>query len=354
MKKTSFLITPMVGIGDVLMTTPAIELIKKHLPDSTITCCTLNKGIFDLLKSNPDIDHLVNYPFFCAKKLAALFQYVKEQSFRHTHCITFYPSNRIHYNIVSLLTFAPKRLGHTYLRMNGSQGNWLKNCTVKENDDLHCVEENVRILELLGITIPTESIPRMKVILDKSEILHGVEYRQSITSSPCCIGVHAGTSVLKGHIARRWPKEYFSELVNSIQDAHFLLFGTKEELEANQYIVDNAKHNNVTFVSNKSIRDVAAIIKACNFFLSNDSGLMHLASAVNRPVLSLIGPTNPVYIRPWGVDYKVVSSHAQCAPCFRYSPRPLQCSQKMQFHCLSDLTPSNVERAVRDFMEKYR
>lgn len=350
MKKSIF-ITPMIGMGDVLMTTPALRILKKNLPDYSITYCTLNKGTASLLKNNSDIDKIVFYDFFGFKKITELLRYIQEQSFRHSHALTFYPSNRIHYNIVSFLTGAPNRIGHQYLRMNFSQGNWIKNRTIYEIDTLHCVEENVKLLSFFNIASDLNSIPPMYVALDSSETGSGVALKKSLSGDRYCIGVHAGTSILKGHIARRWPMEYFAETIRKIPDAHFLLFGTKEEREANQYILDNTPKGRVTFVADKSIREVASVIKACDAFLSNDSGLMHLAAAVGTPVLSLIGPTNPAYIRPWGVRYKVLTANAPCSPCFVYSPKSLSCNQKVKFHCLQDLHVDTVVDAIREFME---
>jgi ADP-heptose:LPS heptosyltransferase len=350
MKKSIF-ITPMIGMGDVLMTTPALKILKKSLPDYSITYCTLNKGIASLLKNNSDIDKIVHYDFFGAKKITELIRYIWEQTFRYSHTITFYPSNRIHYNVVSLLTGAPNRIGHQYLRMNFSQGNWLKNRTIKEIDTLHCVEENVKLLSFFNIAADMHSIPSMSITLDSSEIQAGALLKSKFSGNKYCIGVHAGTSILKGHVARRWPMEYFAKTVLKIPDAHFLLFGTKEELEANQYILDNTPKGQVTFVADKSIREVASVIKACDAFLSNDSGLMHLAAAVGTPVISLIGPTNPSYIRPWGVKHKVLTAKAPCSPCFVYSPKSLSCSQKSKFHCLHDLHVDTVVDAIREFMK---
>jgi heptosyltransferase-2 len=349
MKKSIF-ITPMIGMGDVLMTTPTLKILKKNYPDYSISYCTLNKGIASLLRNNSDIDNIVHYDFFGTKKIFELIRFIREQAFRHSHALTFYPSNRIHYNVVSLLSGAPNRIGHQYLRMNVTQGNWLKNRTIKEIDTLHCVEENVKLLSFFNIAADPHSIPPMSVTLDDSEIQIGVTQKNSCAGDNYCIGVHAGTSVLKGHIARRWPMEYFAGTIRNIPDAHFLLFGTKEELEANQYILDNTPKGRVTFVADKSIREVASVIKACDAFLSNDSGLMHLAAAVGTPVLSLIGPTNPAYIRPWGVKYKVLTANAPCSPCFVYSPKPLSCSEKNKFHCLHDLQVNTVVDAIREFM----
>lgn len=344
----------MIGIGDVLMTTPALALLKKNKPESKVTYCTMNKGTYEVLKGNPDIDNLIYYPFVSNNNFFALINFIKEQSFRYSTSITFYPSNRMHYNIVSLLTFAPQRVGHTYLHMNFSQLNWLKNKTIIENDSLHCVEENVKLLELCNINTSNIDIPPMRIYLTEQEIESGIAYRKSISPSTCCIGVHAGTSILKGHMARRWPKEYFLELINRTNDAHFVLFGTNEEREANEFILKNADPGKVTLVKNKSIRDVAAIIRACDFFLSNDSGLMHLAAAVGKPVIALIGPTNPIYIKPWGVYHKVISAPVKCCHCFIYSPKPLTCTNKNNFQCLTEISVDMVERELKEFIQLNR
>lgn len=343
----------MIGIGDVLMTTPALEIIKKNIPESEITYCTMSKGVFDILKGNPNIDNLVYFPFLGKNAFSALLQFLKEQSCRHSVNLNFYPSNRLHYNIISLLTFARQRIGHTYLRMNFSQLNWLKNKTIEEDDSLHCVEENIRLLQFLGLEVSADNIPPMNIYLTTLEIEAGMQYCKSISPSKCCIGVHAGTSVMKGHAARRWSKENFTLLLNNVKDAHFVLFGTKEELEANQFIHDNVVPGRVTFVNNKTIREVAAIIRACDFFLSNDSGLMHLAAATGTPVIALVGPTNPVYIKPWNVPHKVVSAPNACCHCFRYSPKPLTCVSEKKFECLTGITVEMVEKEIRSFIDTY-
>ncbi len=351
--KNKFLIIPLIGIGDVLMTTPALTVLKKNKPESKITYCTMNKGTYEVLKHNPFIDNLVYYPFMGKHKIPSIFNFLKEQSCRHSTSINFYPSNRIHYNIVSLLTFAPQRIGHTYSQMNFSQLNWLKNKTIQEDDSLHCVEENIRLLRFLDIDISSNEIPSMSIFLDPTEINAGSEYRKLISPSTCCIGIHAGTSVMKGHVARRWPKEHFLQLINRTQDAHFLLFGSNEEQETNQFIFENATPGKVSLVKDKSIREVASIIRACDFFVSNDSGLMHLSAAVGTPVIAIIGPTNPVYIKPWKVPHKIVSAPVSCCHCFRYSPKPLSCSNDFKFQCLSEITVEMVQNDVEEFIHSF-
>jgi heptosyltransferase-2 len=351
MKK--IIITPMIGIGDVLMTTPIIELIKKYIPDSKITFCVMNKGTYEVLRENPFIDDLAYYPLLGKSKLTTIIQFMLKHSLKYDLCINFYPSNRIHYNIFSFLTFAPFRMGHRYLRMNFSQLNWLKNKTIPENDSLHCVEENLKILQLMGVETETDQSTKIKIYLNNKELLDGIEFRKNHGGSGCCAGIHAGTSVLKGHEARRWPKEKFSQLINKHPDIRFFVFGTIEEEETNQFLLKNALHSNVVLINNKSIREVAAIIAAMDFFISNDSGLMHLSVAVNTPVIAIIGPTNPVYIHPWNIPHKIIKTNLSCQHCFKYSPKPLDCTNQEHFACLKGISTEMVDTAVSEFKNCY-
>jgi ADP-heptose:LPS heptosyltransferase len=350
MKKT--IVTPLIGLGDVLMTTPALALLKKNRPDTQITYCTMNRGTYEILKGNPDIDRLVYYPMLGPNKAAALWRILCECTGRFDVCINFYPSNRIHYNLFSLLTGAPLRIGHTYLRMNFSQANWIKNRTIAEDDRKHCVEENLALLPFLGVD-PAAPAPPLKLCLDEREIEEGRAFRKGAGTRPL-VGVHAGTSVFKGHAARRWPRERFSALVNALPEAGFVLFGTGEEEEANRYIVENAAGpGRVTLVSDRSVRQVAAMIRACDFFITNDSGLMHIAAAAGTPVVAIIGPTNPAYIYPWGVEHRLIVAPTPCRHCFRYSPRPLRCDNPERFACLTAITVEAVAEAAREYVEKF-
>jgi ADP-heptose:LPS heptosyltransferase len=347
------IITPLIGLGDVLMTTPALDLLKTNIPDVSITYFTMNKGSHDVLKGNPSIDRLVYAPMLGPHKFAALLQILRDYVGRYDVSINFYPSNRVHYNLFSLLTLAPKRIGHRYLRMNFSQLNWLKTHTVVENDTMHCVEENVALLPLVGINPAGISAGPLRLYLSDQEIAEGKAFRDHLTRKPLC-GIHAGTSILKNQAARRWPKERFAELAATFPHLHFALFGTSEEEEVNQHIAAaSGAADRITIVNDKTIRQAASIIRACDFFVSNDSGLMHLAAAVGTPVIAIIGPTNPAYIYPWGVEHKIITSPTRCRHCYHYSPKPLACTSAIPFECLAGITVPMVADAVQEYLRIY-
>jgi len=344
------LITPLVGLGDTLMMTPALRLLKTHHPDFEITAVTLNRGCYDIIRNNPDIDRLRYFPLTTAGFGRGCAHILLHYSWKHTVSINFYPSNRAAYNLFSALSFCPVRIGHRYLHNDLSQLNWLKNRTVREDPRAHCVRQNVRLLKFLDNVFTAfdddEMIPPMRVYLTGAEKEAGAQYRRMLGDGTV-VGVHAGTSVFKGHGRRRWPKERFTELIDSLPDIRFVLFGTTEDAEANEYIAAHVRNRaQVVTAATATIREAAAIIGTLDAFVSNDSGLMHVAAAMETPVVAVLGPTNPDFIAPWKVRHRVVRTGLDCSPCFYYSPRPLRCTLDGSFRCLAELPAGMVGEAL--------
>lgn len=342
------LIAPLFGMGDTLMTTPALEILKKQYPQCHITNFTFSKINYDVLQHNPHIDELIYYPL-TKQVIKGTLYLLKNVSFKYDHCLLFYPSNKLDYNLFSFLSFAPKRIGHRYLFSNFSQLNWLKNQTLQETKNGHCAEENVKLLQFLGINHPLDQIPPMSLYLTEKDKEIGFAEREKLPHDKKIVGIHAGTSVFKGHLNRRWPVSHFIRLINLLPDYHFALFGTGDEVTVNHQIREAVENSNaVSVIEGLSIRETAATIKNLDYFISNDSGLMHLAAAVGTAVLALIGPTNKNFIYPWGVTHRCSTIEVGCSPCFFYSPKPLRCHMDNSFQCLNAMTPEYV---FNEFME---
>jgi len=340
-KLENVIILPQYGIGDTLMTTPAIEVLKKSTDCRIVNLCMFT-STYEVLKNNPFIDELIYFPFLTKGVLRSLKFILSLPKFDSSK--NFYPSNRRDYNILSFLIGANIRLGHRYCRRDIMEFNFLKNKTLREDPSLHNVEENLRLIELLGIKVREHG--KMKIYLKEEEIEEGKRLANSLSHKTIKVGVHTGTSSFKGHWQKRWPKERFLDLINKIPEIDFFLFGTEEERKENEFILSNAKNGNVIVIAHRPIREVAALISQMSAFVSNDSGLMHLAASVGIPVLGIFGPTNPTWVRPWGVNNKVVRVELPCSPCFYYSPRPIKCTSGLDFKCLKDIGADMVKDAL--------
>ncbi len=351
---TKILIIALSGIGDALMFTPALKLLKKDLPDSEIDALVMYKGVKDLYERLPYINKTIYFDFL---KEGSLKSFASILGIRNKYDITInvYPSNRREYNLINYMIGAPKRAGVKYLRKDKENLGWLNNIRIIESDTRHNVETNILLVEeLLGKKFNLE--PELEFPLTDSDKAFADRFfeENKINERDLVIGFHPGSAVLKNHIKRRWEPEKFAELGRKLineRGAKVLIFGGPEENELKEKIKNEINLPGCFVISSGNLAESAALMKRCGLFVSNDSSLMHIAAALKLKTAAIIGPTNPAYIHPWKTEYKIVCLYLDCAPCFIYSPRPLICFRDdVKFKCIKELTVGMVYKAVEDLL----
>jgi len=148
------------------------------------------------------------------------------------------------------------------------------------------------------------------------------------------------------HFTKQWPKEYFIELGKKLEHEGYkiVLFGGLEEVKTCDEIEKNLM--NALNLCNTSILQLGADMKMCKVIYTNDSGLMHLASAVKVPVISFFGST----VEEFGFfPYKAKSVVLQkkelsCRPCTHIGRNSCP---KVHFNCMRQITPDNALDALK-------
>jgi len=224
-----------------------------------------------------------------------------------------------------------------------------------EDDTLHCVEENLRLLDFLGIKEIKQYPMQIHLAAEEEAFasgwLSGPEF-----DGRCLIGIHPGTSVYKNHDRRRWPEFCFAELIDRLvveTESTFLLFGGPEESLLREKLMSLVRAGTkIISVDLPSVRQAAALMRRCKLFISNDSGPMHMAAASGVPTVAIFGPTNPAWVRPWMVRHRVVRSELPCSPCFRYSRKPLKCVANRGYACIRNIAVEDVFQACRETIQE--
>ena len=183
--------------------------------------------------------------------------------------------------------------------------------------------------------------PSLEVILNPIDVFKkfDIPYESNI------VGIHPGCGDLEKH--KRWPSSNYASLINKInnqQDAFIVLFGVKNEIDTCEKIlqaVDNCK-NIISIAGLSSINETIAIISKCSFFISGDSGLMHLAASLNITTFSIFGPTSTNELAPRWNNSNVITNSLSCSPCY---PRlPNGCGNPV---CMTNINASQVfERII--------
>ncbi len=350
------LILALSGIGDALMFTPAIELIRKTKPDAEIDALVMFKGVKDIYERNRNLNKIIYFDFMKEGGINSL-KFLWSIRKKYDVSVNVYPSNRAEYNIINFLIGAKSRVGVKYLRRDARNLGMLNNVRIAENDSVHNVITNIRLIEkLFDKKFNDQPDLDFSLSADDNAFAHNILNKLNIKEDELVIGFHPGSAVLKNHINRRWEPEKFAALGGRLikeKRARILLFGGPEEAELKKTIVNMINSQSCVIIEAHNLAQSAAIMKRCNVFVSNDSSLMHVASAMKLKVVSIIGPTNPNYIHPWKTEHAIVTLSLECAPCFYYSPRPLTCIRTdVKYKCIKELSVEMVYNAVEELIEK--
>ncbi len=345
------LILALSGIGDALMFTPALKLLRQSLPNAKIDALVMFNGTKEIYKTNSNLNSVIHFDFLKEGVLNSL-NFVLGLRKKYDATINVYPSNRKEYNLISFLIGAKKRAAVDYLRMNKQNLGWLNNVTLAESDERHNVQTNIMLTEKL-LNKKFDEEPPMEVILKENELNFAERYleEKGIEKSDFVVGFHPGCATLKNHIKRRWEPQKFAELGRKLiqnKNAKIFLFGGPEEDELKDSINEMINSDRSFVIKTEKFLQSIAIMKRCNVFVTNDSALMHIASALELKVVAIIGPTNKNYIHPWKTEHKIVSLNLDCSPCFFYSPKQLSCSRTdVKFKCIKELTVDLVYNALQ-------
>ena len=350
-----FLILALSGIGDALMFTPALKLLKEALPEAKIDALTMFKGAKEMYERNSNLDDVIYFDFLNKSTIESL-KFVLSLRHKYDATINIYPSNRKEYNTINFLIGAGKRAGIKYLRKDFENLGFLNNVRIVEDDSRHNVLTNIMLVEGL-LNKKFDYLPGLDFPLNNEDINFAVNFLENVNikEDDFVIGFHPGSATLKNHINRRWEPEKFAELGKRLineMGASIFIFGGPEEDELKSSIKKMIGLPSVYEIKTASLPQSLGLIKRCNVFVSNDSSMMHIASALERNVVALIGPTNVNYIHPWKTNYKIVSLNLGCSPCFFYSPRPLICTRTdVKYKCIKELDVNSAYRAVIELMK---
>ena len=142
--------------------------------------------------------------------------------------------------------------------------------------------------------------------------------------------------------AKRWPARHFAALARALPAglAVWLLGSAKDSAVAEEIVA--ASGDRATNLCGRTQLDQAIdLIASAEAVVSNDSGLMHVAAALDRPMTAVYGSSSPIYTPPLSPRATIVSLHLECSPCFK-RVCPLG-----HTHCLEQLSPELVLAALK-------
>jgi len=280
------LIINLQGLGDLLMTTPLIHELKDKIVDVLVA----DEGKASFLKSNKDINDIIVLDGFKTRK---------DINGRYDLIFLSHgagPKSGLFF----LLLKAKAKASHLY-NLAGAWTGFRADIIIKQTAKTHRVEENLKLLKYLGIKAPKH--PHYIYPLSKKALMVAELFWKENGLGEDVIGIHPGGD--KHNPEKRYPIDSYLSLLKNIRRRAVFFIGPDEK-ELGSYIKKRKRKDDVICV--RSIEETAAIIKKCSCLIHSDSGLGHVASAVDRRTLTLVGPTNWHRTKPYGSLDKIIKS----------------------------------------------
>ena len=313
-QKNKILIIRLSSLGDILLTTPVIRSLKRKFPNSQIDFI-VKKQFKDALLYNPNISNVIIYE---NKNVKLLKNDLKNENYDLVIDLqNNFRSNELTNGMKGQIRRFKKPSVKKLLLV------WFKINLLK---DLKTIHE--RYAEAAGIEIDNK----------KLELFYPQDVKTELKESGKYIGLAPGSK----HFTKRWPSEYFIELGNNLAKQEFtiVLFGGKDDKELCTAISVNI-NGSINLQNEDQLLQTAAEMKRCKLIISNDSGLMHTASAAGVPLVSIFGSTVREFgFMPEGSQNLILENKSlSCRPCSHIGKE--SCPHK-HFKCMKEITPEFV------------
>ncbi len=295
--------------GDVILTLPMIQVLKRHFPNASIDAVVIPR-VLDLLANNPHIDRVISYDKRKSDKgLAGFFRLVQRLRLGK-YDLAIVPHRSLRSALLAGLSNIPHRIG-----FDRSAGRIFFTERVRYDPNKHEVERNYSLLQPLGIGPPEKELPKLYPSFRDGEEVDRLFRPYDAEGEKPRICIAPGT-VWK---TKQWLPERFAEVAKKLAEKNtVILIGGKEDEDICEEICRSAgKTGCLNFAGKLSLLQSAEVIKRCKLLLSNDSAPMHIAVAMGTPVVAIFGATVPEFgFAPYGPKDIVVETRGlPCRPC---------------------------------------
>jgi heptosyltransferase-2 len=309
-------------VGDAVMTTPAIGRIREHFPQAEITVLA-NPLVAQLFSPHEWVDRVVVFDRQGVHRgITGRFRLAAELRRCAFDAAIILP-NSFDSALVPWLAGIPVRLG----RDSDGRGFLLTGRYRLDGTASPCheVEYYLRLVSHFGITGET-SAPTLFVTAEEDRQAAGLLAGHDIGGDDFIIGINPGATYGS---AKRWYPDRFAEVARRLSaewSARVVIFGGPGETVIAAEIEQQLGGGCLNLAGRTSVRELMALIRRCNFFVTNDSGPMHIAAAFGVPLVTIFGPTDHATTAPYTDRAVIVRKGVVCAPCkLRECPEDHRC-----------------------------
>ncbi|MCX5906622.1 MAG: lipopolysaccharide heptosyltransferase I [Deltaproteobacteria bacterium] len=340
MKKTEvlfprrILIVKLSAIGDVIQTLPMVEALKEHFPDARIDW-VVEEEASDLITGHPALERVI-----VSRRKSWQKQFLGKGIWRVTlrEMRKFFRDLRsceydwiidnhgiLKSGLLVFLSRGKRKIGFQASPGIADEGNYLFTNERYPAPDIerHALDRYLNLVAQLGVPVnqrtlafPVSAAARengQKILADRNFLAHPL------------VVIHP----LAQWATKNWPQENFARLADALvaRGIGVVFTGSGQDREALEEIgkLLNSREKVLNLAGCTTLRELAGIFSLAELVLTTDTGPMHLAAAVQVPVVALFGPTAPWRTGPYGNGHMVIRKDLPCSPCFQKKCATREC-----------------------------
>ncbi len=327
------------SLGDVVQAMPVLRLLKRHLPESEIHWW-IESGLAGLLEGDPDLAGVVRFErrrWATAKNWRQLWrsmQWMREQCFDWVIDL----QSLLRSGAFAWLANGELTIGLDEAR-EGARG-FYDLIVPRPSFHTHAVEWYLEVLRRLEVPVDWN----FQWVPERPETAAAVRGKWR-TGEARWIVLQPGARWSN----KRWPVDHFAELARLIgadgSNFRMAVLGGEADRHLGEIISQAAPEQCLDLTGKLSLPEMVEWIRLSELMVTNDTGPMHVAAALARPVVALFGPTEPRRTGPYGQQKNVLQLELPCIPCLKSS-----CAYVKPFECLRALSPARVFEAARQML----
>ncbi len=339
------------GLGSILLATPAFRSLRACYPKATIVMLTFEQNR-ELCERLAPIDEVL-----CVRRdrlIHLVSDTVRAIRRLRRRGVDLVINFEFFARYSSITASALGAVRHFEFHSDRFWKGHLASHRIALDESRHVRENFIALARAAGAHLEDDSLVRPTVSnMDQLEV-DLLLARQDHSSEPplVCLNINAGELAPE----RAWPEARYLEVARRLlgrQPIELVLIGgpvDREDVEAFARQLDMA--DRVTVAAGRlSIGGLAALFERSRLLITNDSGPLHLAEAVELPTISFFGPDTPRFYGPWGAQHRVFYTGLPCSPCMSpHNAKAVNC--QIGVRCLRDIPVEDVVETAESMLEE--
>ncbi len=315
------------ALGDIVHTLPFLAAVHNRFPEAEIHW-VVARGLHCFLEGHPMITKLWIMDKDIWKKISRLHRSVPEiihfgrNLAAERFDISIDLSGLLRSGLITWAAGANERLGFS----DSDEGSpFFYTHKIRGGTNIHAIDRYLKLARLMGCDVSRVEYPMPTIAGEIPEI-------SFLSEQFCIIAPSAGKE------ANKWPAERFGQLAAGLP-IRSVVISNRADSPVVDEVVAASGGKAISMAGKTGLKELAALISRAEFFISNDTGPMHIAAALGIPVFAIFGPANPVRTGPYGCNHTIINKELSCAPCYRQNP----CSH---WSCMKDLSVTEVRDTI--------